>query len=105
MLSSGYLRDGIANRWTQGLNTMIFLGLNTRRLLWSLVQKRMDRTEDSLKYTNSDLAALKVRFSNWDDKRIFQVHDLFQAFEVDGDGLIEIGEMCDQKCFHYINTF
>jgi predicted translin family RNA/ssDNA-binding protein len=72
---------------------MIFLDLNTRRLLWGLIQKRMDRTEDSLKYTNSNLDELKSKFRKWDDKKIFQIHDLFQAFEVDGDGLIEIAEM------------
>lgn len=72
---------------------MIFLELGTRRFLWSIIQKRMDRMEASLKYTNCNLDDLKAKFPKWDDKKIFEVHDLFQAFEVDGDGLIEIAEM------------
>ncbi|CAL8109281.1 unnamed protein product [Orchesella dallaii] len=49
--------------------------------------------EAYLKYTNCNLEDLKTKYSKWDDKKIFEVHDLFQAFEVDGDGLIEIAEM------------
>lgn len=49
--------------------------------------------EASTKYTNCSLDDLKAKFPKWDDKKIFEVHDLFQAFEVDGDGLIEIAEM------------
>jgi len=75
------------------LKSMIFLDLNTRTLVWPEIQKRMDRMEASLKYTNCNLAELKGEFPKWNEKRIFEVHDLFQAFEVDGDGLITIPEM------------
>lgn len=89
----GALRGGLQEKWNQSLNSMIFLELGTRRFLWPLIQKRMDRMEASLKYTNCNLEDLKTKFRKWDDKKIFEVHDLFQAFEVDGDGLIEIAEM------------
>lgn len=72
---------------------MIFLDIETRRLLWPIIQKRMDRMEASAKYTNCNLDEVKSKFVNWGDKKIFEIHDLFQAFEVDGDGLIEIAEM------------
>lgn len=72
---------------------MTFMDLNSRALLWPIIIKRMDRMEASLKYTNCNLEELKHKFSEWDDRKIYQIHDLFQAFEVDGDGLIEIAEM------------
>ncbi len=90
---SGTLRDGAHEKWNKALHSMIFLDLNTRREMWNVIQRRMDRMDASLKYTNCNLDQLKNKFSAWDDRKIFQVHDLFQAFEVDGDGLIEIAEM------------
>jgi hypothetical protein len=53
----------------------------------------MDKMDASLKYTNCSMDELKSKFPGWDDMKIFDLHDLFQAFEVDGDGLIEIAEM------------
>lgn len=47
----------------------------------------------SLKYTNCSLENLVEKFPEWEEKKIYEAHDLFQAFEVDGDGLIEIAEM------------
>ncbi|OXA56139.1 caltractin-like [Folsomia candida] len=90
---SGSLRDGVHDKWNKALHSMIFLDLNTRRIMWPLIQRRMDRMEASMKYTNCNLDHLKMKYAGWDDRKIFQIHDLFQAFEVDGDGLIEIAEM------------
>jgi len=61
--------------------------------MWPVISKRMDRMDYTMKYTNCSLAELQAKFQGWDKRRIFQIHDLFQAFEVDGDGIIEIAEM------------
>ncbi|CAL8148447.1 unnamed protein product [Orchesella dallaii] len=58
--------------------------------------------EASLKYSSCNLEDLKARFPIWNDRRIFEVHDLFQAFEVDGDGLVEITEMYEMIKIDYI---
>jgi hypothetical protein len=72
---------------------MIHLDLKNRILLWPMIESRMARMEASLKYTKCNLDRLTERFPLWDENKIFEAHDLFQAFEVDGDGLIEIAEM------------
>lgn len=62
-------------------------------MFWPIIQKRMDRMEASLKFNNCNLHYLGSKFPAWDENKMFEAHDLFQAFEVDGDGLIEIAEM------------
>jgi len=89
----GTLRSGLQDKWDQAVNSMIFLELDTRRTLWPIIRKRMDRMEASLKYTNCNLDDIRANFPKWEDRNFFELHDLFQAFEVDGDGLIEIAEM------------
>ncbi|ODM92671.1 U6 snRNA-associated Sm-like protein LSm1 [Orchesella cincta] len=89
----GTLRSGQQQKWNQSLHSMIFLELGIRRFLWPIIQRRMTRMEASRKYTSCNLEELKAMFPLWNDRKIFEVHDLFQAFEVDGDGLVEITEM------------
>ncbi|OXA56296.1 squidulin [Folsomia candida] len=90
---TGTIRSGAQQKWNHSLYSMIHVDLKTRLLLWPAIQKRMDRTEASLKYTNCSLENLVEKFPEWEEKKIYEAHDLFQAFEVDGDGLIEIAEM------------
>lgn len=72
---------------------MIHLDLKSRLMLWPIIKKRMDRCEASLKYSHLDLEKFEPKIPEWDNSKVFEAHDLFQAFEVDGDGLIEIMEL------------
>jgi len=90
---SGTLRDGLQEQWNMTMHSMIFHELETRQLFWPVIFKRMDRFEASQKYDNCKMDALLEKFPTWTETEIFEAHDLFQAFEVDGDGLIEIAEM------------
>jgi hypothetical protein len=65
----------------------------TRELLLPIINTRVRNFFASQKYTQCDLHSLLAKFREWDERKIFDVHDLFQVFEVDGDGLIEIAEM------------
>ncbi len=90
---TGTIRTGAQKKWNQALYSMIHVDLKTRLNLWPVIQRRMDRMDASLKYTNCSLDVLRKKFPLLDDKKFFEAHDLFQAFEVDGDGLIGIAEM------------
>jgi hypothetical protein len=72
---------------------MITVDLPTRRLLYPIIQNRIKLLEASQKYNSSKLGHILLQFPEWDEQKIFDVHDLFQVFEVDGDGLIEVNEM------------
>lgn len=102
IFQTGTLRP-TQEKWNKSLNSMIFLDIGTRKLLWPIIQKRMDKMDASMKYSNLNLEDIKTRFPRWDDKKIFEIHDLFQAFEVDGDGLIEVIEMSVESSIAVLN--
>lgn len=75
------------------MKSMITLELPTRRFLYPIIHNRIDRIIASQKYSSANIMDLKEAFTGWDEQKLFDLHDLFQIFEVDGDGLIDISEM------------
>jgi len=72
---------------------MITLELPTRRFLYPIIKHRIERIAASQKYSTANMMHLMEAYEGWDEQKLFDFHDLFQVFEVDGDGLIEISEM------------
>lgn len=88
------------DRWDQALEDYITQELRTRRALYPVINKRMNRIEARLKYTSSNMEELLDQFVGWSEDRILECHDLFQVFEIDGDGLIDIPEMYVMVMLH-----
>ena len=72
---------------------MTELDSTAREILMPILDSRVENFIASQKYTHCDLNGFLQKFPNWDETKIIDIHDVFQVFEVDGDGLIEISEM------------
>ena len=75
------------------MKSMITADLSTRRLLFPVLHTRLQNCKASLKFTQCDVEQMLKKYPAYDDLKLFALHDLFQVFEVNGDGLIEISEM------------
>lgn len=91
---TGRARKNIHIIWDLAMKSMIRNEMKTRKEFFPVLEKRMANREASLKYILCKMEDLVPKFPGWDEVRVLDLHDLFQVFEVDGDGLIEVSEMC-----------
>ncbi|CAG7731072.1 unnamed protein product [Allacma fusca] len=88
---AGNPRPSIQTTWELTMRSMVTVDLITRKLLFPIIENRMETITAETKYQQEVVTLPKN--STLTEAKVFEYHDLFQIFEIESDGKISTADL------------